>query len=118
MNIHAGRLGDMMAELHNAPRAIPKTKARQPILPDRVKAVLVEVGAKHGFLVEDLQSADQHRPLVRARHEAMYRLWMECRWMSQPAIGIALRRDCKTVLYGIKKHAKRYGLPLKTGRNV
>lgn len=110
--MYADRLTGLMQELR-AVHACPRPSKPSLVLPARVRAILVEVGAKHGFMVEDLQGESRKDAVVLARQEAMYRLWTECRWMSYAAVAKALCRDHSTAIYGVKQYAKRMGLPVK-----
>jgi hypothetical protein len=78
-------------------------------LPDaeKWKSILAEVCEKHGIDWLDLASDRRSTPIVRARHEAMYRMRHETT-MSLPAIGRKMGgRDHTTVLHGVRKHAER-----------
>lgn len=102
------RLDLLMAQF----RVVSVQPTPQPAIPISAKSVLKEVSAKHGFTVAALQGKSRTAPVVRARQEAMYRLFTECRWMSYPAIGRALGgRDHSTALHAVKAHARLHGLP-------
>lgn len=66
--------------------------------------VIDQVCAKHSLTRAELLSSRRDRPLVAARHEAMYRMSKETS-MSLPAIGRRMgNKDHTTVLHGIRKH--------------
>lgn len=67
--------------------------------------IIRDICQKHGVTMGELLSARRARPLVAARHEAMYRLSKETS-MSLPAIGRRMGgRDHTTVIHGVRKHA-------------
>lgn len=107
--MYVPRLDALMAQLRVVP-TVPKPT--QPAVPASVKVILQEVGAKHGFVVSAMRGKSRRGPVLRARQEAMYRLSMECPWMSYPSIGLALCRDHSTTWHGVRMHAERHGLPL------
>jgi chromosomal replication initiation ATPase DnaA len=79
--------------------------------PARVKltprAIVEQVAHQHGLVAEQLIGASRLGPIVKARHEAMYRLRNETK-LSAPQIARALgRTDHSTVLWGVKRHAER-----------
>lgn len=83
--------------------------APPPSRPDpfRWRSIIEEVAQKHGVLMSDMRSVRRGRPLVAARHEAMWRMRNETS-MSLPEIGRRLGgRDHTTVLHGIRKHEAR-----------
>ena len=70
------------------------------------QGIVAEVGNKHGVTLAEMCGERRGRPLVMARHEAMYRLKVETR-MSLPAIGERLGRDHSSVICGIARHRAR-----------
>ena len=71
------------------------------------KAILREVAAKHNLRVFDLKSVRRRRDLVKARHEAAYRIHKETTF-SLPQIGRILGdRDHTTILHAVRAHQKR-----------
>lgn len=80
------------------------------IIPGSVAAIVDEVAKKHGLTMTDLRCKGQNKPLVLARHEAMFRAASET-LASLPQIGRSLGgRDHTTVINGILRHAQRNGL--------
>lgn len=76
--------------------------------------VLREVAEKHEMDVTTLLSKRRSYPIVRARHEACYRLLMEL-GMSYPAIARRVNyMDHTVVIHAVRKHAELHGLSLKT----
>lgn len=69
--------------------------------------ILREVSDKHGISIIDIKSDRRSVPLVRARHEAMYRMSKET-LLSYPQIGRRLGgKDHTTVLHGARRHRER-----------
>lgn len=101
-----------------APAPFPHT-----ILPQAHWRVIVrEVCEKHDVLLVDLMSIRRPVKVVRARHEAMYRMRHETN-LTLPQIGQRLGgRDHTTVLHGVRKHeaglAGRKYQPKKSGRSA
>lgn len=72
-----------------------------------MKQIITEVAHEHHLTYRDLVGPDRHRPVVRARHRAMYLCHKEGHW-SLPQIGQALgQRDHTTVLYGLRQERAR-----------
>ncbi|UJW87909.1 helix-turn-helix domain-containing protein [Devosia sp. SL43] len=72
--------------------------------------IIDQVCVKHDITRGELLSSRRARPIVAARHEAMYRMSKETS-MSLPAIGRRLGdKDHTTVLSGIRRHEERMGL--------
>lgn len=86
----------------------PAPYVKDPVLAmPHWRRIVLDVCQKHGLRYQDIISARRPVPLVRARHEAMYRLQQETT-MSLPAIGKRLgNRDHTTVMWGIRKHQQR-----------
>lgn len=91
---------------------IEPTAAIVPIalrIPDGAPAwrrIILETAIKHNMTPTEMLSAHRAKRLVRARHEAMYRIKTETT-MSFPAIGRRLGIDHTTVIYGVQKHIER-----------
>lgn len=76
-----------------------------PVQP--MQAIKMEVAAKHGFTVCEMESARRNRKLVNARHEAMWRMHKETS-ASLPMIGKVLGgKDHTTILHGIRRYQAR-----------
>jgi hypothetical protein len=76
---------------------------------------LEAVAKRHGLKVPDLKGPCRRREYVLARQEAMWIGHVRL-GMSYPDIGRRLGgKDHTTVLHGVKKHAKRHGLPMRPG---
>jgi chromosomal replication initiator protein len=72
--------------------------------------VFRDIFDEHGVTPEMLKGKRQTRPISIARQEAMYRLRQL--GLTYPQIGRRLGgRDHATVIYGVRTHAKRNGLP-------
>ena len=79
---------------------------RRPVL-DIVREVLKSFP---GISVEDLKGCHRSRYVVKARHRAMYEVYMQRRDMSYPAIGRWFGgRDHTTALWAVKKVAAMKG---------
>lgn len=71
--------------------------------PSAIK-IIAETADRHGLKVSALKSNIRYREVVRARQEAMARLYLERPDLSLPAIGRLFGgRDHTTVLHGIMK---------------
>lgn len=83
---------------------------KQIVLPEGMppwKRILQEAAANYRVSVEDILGGRRTRPIVRARHEAAYRMHHELR-MSFPAIGRRLGgKDHTTIINGVNVHEKR-----------
>lgn len=72
-----------------------------------MREIIKQVAAKHGVTVTDIISERRPKPVVIARHEAMWRCKQETT-NSLPAIGRAFGgRDHTTALAAIRKHEWR-----------
>jgi len=70
------------------------------------KVVVNEVCEKYGVSQEDLCGDRRGVYLVRARHEAYFRIRMET-GLSFPNIGDRLHRDHTSIQYGVRRHIER-----------
>lgn len=106
--------------------AIPKSRAAViyplpigpvPVFGREITAarIIVDVAARHGIAVEDLKGSNRARKYSNPRQEAYYELRLHLNW-SLPRIGRYVGgRDHRSALHGIRKHAKREGLPMPEG---
>lgn len=77
--------------------------------------ILEVVASKHGFTPAQILFRRRLKPLVLARHEAMYEMYMKTDF-SLPMIGRKFGGlDHTTILAGVRAHAKRNDLPLMNG---
>ena len=77
-----------------------------------ISDIIERVAEKHGFSASDLKGRGRRSALNIARQEAMYEAYLSGRW-SYAQIGRALGgRDHTTVLFGVRRHAERWGLPM------
>lgn len=74
--------------------------------PMRWRVILAEVCHKHNITYSELVGDRRSKHLVKARHEAAFRLSRETE-MSLPAIGRRLNRDHTTILYGLRCYQER-----------
>jgi len=81
------------------------------------RRIVIEVSVKkHKVTVDDIMGTSLARHVTRARQECCYRLRAETA-LSLPLIGARLGGlDHTTVLFAIRAHARRNGLPVPTGR--
>lgn len=74
-------------------------------------AIIKHMAFKHGLPVSAIYGKGRSKPVVIARHEAMYRMRSQLGY-SFPLIGKILGgRDHATVLNGVQKHADAHSLP-------
>jgi hypothetical protein len=72
-----------------------------------LRAIILDTARKHGMTFKEITSRRRFRPIVAARHEAMWRCSHETT-ASLPAIGRAFGGyDHTTVLNAIRKHQER-----------
>ena len=79
-----------------------KTTIRHPQTIADAAAIVIAVCNEHEVHPDDLLGPSRLRPIVRARQEAMWRLWADL-GLSLPQIGGLLDRDHTTVLHAIDK---------------
>lgn len=73
----------------------------------RWRQIVLEVAAQHGVSLPEITGHQRAYNIVRARHEAFYRLKTETQ-LSLPQIGRKMGgRDHTTVLHGVRKHKER-----------
>lgn len=82
------------------------------LLPVRTTMALATKGValERGLTVDDLRGQRRHRKVAWARQEAMYECALRTT-QSLVSIGRFFARDHTTVVYGIRRHAERNGLP-------
>ena len=90
-------------EVYGPPKMTPGQK---------INATIKVVALRHDVDVEDIMVGDRTRPIVHARHEAMYILRNKFR-LSYPRIGTIMGRDHSTVIHGVRAHAARIGVPAR-----
>jgi chromosomal replication initiation ATPase DnaA len=75
-----------------------------------VRRIITDVGAKHGFSVEQMVGPSTRHALARARWEAFDRLRREIRIQgnppSLPLVGGWFGRDHTTVIHGLQRLAQ------------
>lgn len=69
--------------------------------------IIRQVALKYRFLPETLTAHGKHRPLVRARQEAWFRIVMEMQYSMPRAAMLTGTWDHTSVLYGIRQYAQR-----------
>lgn len=68
--------------------------------------ILAEVSAETGFTPGELKGPSRVRPLVHARHYAMWRCYRETD-NSQPAVGRFFNRDHTSVIHALRQVERR-----------
>ena len=84
-----------------------------PIKRMTMRAIAIQVAAKHGLTVDEMRSDRRSRAVVVARHEAWWRSREET-LNSLPQIGRYFNRDHSTIMHGIAMHAERLAAELST----
>ncbi|WP_336800338.1 helix-turn-helix domain-containing protein [Kaistia sp. MMO-174] len=79
-----------------------------------VAEIIAATASKHGLRVSDLRSMRRIRRISYARQEAIY-LAYDLTPAGLSTIGRAISRDNSTVIFAIRQHALRNGLPLPRG---
>ena len=73
--------------------------------------VRVKVVRNDKITLDEMNSPRREKRFIYARHEAMYLVARDCSRLSYPRIGRMFDRDHTTIIFGIRAHAKRSGLP-------
>lgn len=72
---------------------------------EKADRIVREVATKHDVTVEAIHSARRPYPLMRARREAMYRVYTELRW-SQNRVGQYFGKDHSSVYEALRVYKK------------
>jgi hypothetical protein len=75
------------------------------------RQIIRDTAEQHGLMVEHLIGARRDLRIVRARHEAMARVYEACPHMSMVQIGKVFHRDHTSVLSAVKKLGVWRGVP-------
>ena len=87
----------------------PKDRSLVAELKDETaKGIIKHLAEKHQVKAWQVTSPLRAKPIIRARHELMYLLYMIKGW-SMPRIGAYLDRDHTSILHGIRCHVERSG---------
>lgn len=86
-----------------------KAAMRRNNMPDWIKKILFEVGAKHGISPYRMAVGNRSAEVVRARNEAIYRVKERKPKLSLPQIGKWFGRDHTSVLHSLAKHSEETG---------
>lgn len=70
------------------------------------RAIVNEVARKHGIEPKVIVGLSRSKPVIAARHEAIYRIVTEL-GMSFPAIGAHFKRDHTTIMHSYRIYKKR-----------
>ena len=65
--------------------------------------IISEVAAEYGVTVDEIRGPRRHGDLVKPRHAAMCRVYLQRPDMTLPEIGRLFRKDHTTVLHAIKR---------------
>lgn len=76
-----------------------------------VAALAKKIAAQHCVDFAELMSRSRRRPVVRARHELMWKLRQA--GLSYPRIARALAVDHTGVIYGVHKHESLFAKPVE-----
>lgn len=82
---------------------------------DTAYDVMRDVAHRRGFTFGDIKGRSHSRPIVAVRYEAMWTAHEAPTCASYAEIGRLLDRDHTTVMYGVRAHAHRNGLPAPCG---
>lgn len=72
-----------------------------------IKRIIAETEDKHGVERGILRRKCRRKPIVKARHEAMFRLKKEAN-CGYAEIGRIFSMDHTTIIHGVKKHETKY----------
>lgn len=75
------------------------------------KSIIADVARRRRLSVEDLTGPGRWRDLAWARQEAMWLMKRTGKWSLSQIGGALGGRDHSTVIFGIRRHAERNGLP-------
>lgn len=90
-------------------------------LPERVRAIVKDVAAKHNVSEMAIMSRSREHQIVAARNEVFYTL--RCfktgvfDW-SYPVIGRMFDRDHTVVMHGVASHCHAHGIPPLSGYDI
>lgn len=97
---------------HQPMAEAPPPPVRRPNAPGlrfgpQAEAIAAAIAKKHGIELAVLRGPSARKPIVAARHEAMYAIYATRKY-STPTIGAWFGgRDHTTVLHGVRKHESR-----------
>lgn len=93
---------DLKDEIENLEAALNKRQnlGGEPLVSPRT--VMAQIASSHGMSVDVLTGKSQSKPIVCARHHAMYEVVRRCPHMSWPEIGRTFGKDHTTVMSAVR----------------
>lgn len=73
----------------------------------RWATIIAEVARHHGLTADDILGPSRKAHVIKARHEAIARVWQACPKLSYPHIGRIFNRDHTTIMNVIEKFGLR-----------
>jgi len=73
------------------------------------EALLAMVAIEHGITRDELMSSSRRLHIVRARHDAFYRLVKDLQY-GYSDVGRVFGKDHTTIMHGVRKHCEVHGL--------
>lgn len=83
--------------------AAQKFPVTLPDTDDTIAGIIARVAAEHGLKVSELLSKCRRIPLIKARHEAIYRVWIEKAPIGLAEVGRRFGLDHTTILSALRK---------------
>ena len=102
-----------VAEPPLPPKAFtPKSRVKSKRTPPLWARVLIrDVAEQYGLTPEDIQASSQKATIAHPRQHVYYALYATGR-CSLSMIGSWFNKDHSTILHGIRRHARRFNLPV------
>lgn len=83
--------------------AAQKFPVTLPDADDTIAGIIARVASEHGLMVSELLSKCRRIPLIKARHEAIYRVWIEKAPIGLAEVGRRFGLDHTTILSALRK---------------
>lgn len=83
--------------------AAQKFPVTLPDADDTIAGIIARVAGEHGLMVSELLSKCRRIPLIKARHEAIYRVWIEKAPIGLAEVGRRFGLDHTTILSALRK---------------
>lgn len=84
-------------------KAAEKFPVTLPDADDTIAGIIARVAAEHGITASLLLSKCRRIPLIKARHEAIYRVWIEKAPIGLAEVGRRFGLDHTTILSALRK---------------
>lgn len=100
-------------------RIVAKRVLRERGTPERIRDLILEIADEHKVHAGEMIGESRRKPVVTARHAAMYLIKASNPGLSFPRIAKWFDRDHTSTIYAIAHYAQRNGLPpltTSTGR--